>query len=288
MAKFRNFKRKGGWKRIVSAILVSVLVASLGGALISFAVRDSKTISLSSFSVGGLNENGEYIADDKSIYTKDAFECIGLRVQPDFESQVTYDVYYYDYDERLVHVEKGLSSVYDEDFPLAQYCRIVIHPEIPEGTSASDFKIKWYQVRGYADDVKITVDRKQEYLYGNCVNLYNDDNAVRGKGFGGAVGAKIEFIDNVNSAKCSEEISIDANCKFVDVYVRNREMAAMSSSTVVITSDDGIVIASNSVNTSDYNAGEWVKYSLEIPDGYDDVSLYTKMYETLECYIFAY
>lgn len=167
MAKFR---RKASWKRIVCAVLVTVLVASLGGALISFAVRDTKTIPSSAFSVGGLNENGKYIADDKSIYTKEAFECIGLRVQPDFESQVTYDVYYYDYDDRLVEVKKGLSSVYDEDFPLAQYCRIVIHPEIPEDTTKSEFKIKWYQVSGYADDIKITVDRKQEYLYGDCVS----------------------------------------------------------------------------------------------------------------------
>lgn len=293
MAKYRNFKRKASWKRIVSIVLVTVLVVSLGGTLISFLAKNSKTIPSSVFSVGGLNEEGTYSPTEHSIYTKEAFECIGLRVQPDFESQVTYDVYYYDYDERLVEVKKGLSSVYDEDFPLAQYCRIVIHPEIPEGTAKADFKIKWYEVSKYANDIKITVDRKQEYLYGDCVNLYVDENSTKNTGFIGIVGEafNISTDDSMRSVKCSEKITIEPSWKYIDVYFRNVKNNNLNSQAVVVTDADNIVVAKGGftdLNPSMYVAEEWNKVTIEIPREYEGLSLYIRMYEDIECYAFGY
>ena len=286
MAKYR---RKKSWKSIICAVLIVTLVASLGGVIISFAAKDSKTIPSSVFSVGGLDENGKYMADDKSIYTKEVFECIGLRVQPDFESLVTYDVYYYDYDERLVEAKTGLTEVYDEDFPLAQYCRIVIHPEIPEDVEKSEFKIKWYQVNKYANELKITVDKKQEYLYSNCVNLYNDENATKGSGFTSALGGKFA-ITEIESVKCSEKITVDPSWNFVDVYVRNINVKNVNSQAVVITDADNIVVATGGLSVDDfnYNVGEWVKFTVEIPEDYEGLSLYVRMYQDCECYVFGY
>ncbi len=300
-----KFKRKTNWKRIVCAVLVTVLVVSLGGALISFAVKDTRTIPSSAFKVGGLDENGKYVADGKSIYTKKAFECIGLRVQPDFENQLTYDVYYYDYDERLVEVKKGLTDVYDEDYPLAQYCRIVIHPEFPEESvgnkkdtetkwyekifKKNEDKIKWYEVDKYADNFKITVDRKQEYLYKNSVNLYNEENVSEDKGFNATVGDKLT-ITEVKGAKCSERISLDPSWEFIDLYIRNVNNTNVNSQAIVITDEDDTVLVSKMITAEsiEYSKGEWARITIEIPSDSGALSLYVRMYEEVECYIFGY
>ena len=281
--------RKLKLKKLISAILVIAAVAALGGGVIALAKRDTKTIYSNAFSVGALDDNGEYTPNERAIYTKERFECIGLRVEPDFESQVTYDVYYYDYDDRLVHTVKGLSEVYDEDFPLAQYARIVIHPEIPEGVSKSDFKVKWYEVGKYADDVKITVDREQKYLYGNCVNLYNDANSLEGMAFSSDIGSVFKMQETVG-AKCSERIALSDNYSYVDVFVRSvdEHYSSITSYTVVITNEDDVVVAKAGVSSDQYTPGEWIKVTIEIPSEYEDLSLYTRMRKDVECYIFGY
>ena len=118
MARFRFKFRRRSWKRIISAVLVTVLVVSLGGALIHALSNDTKTIH-PRFSVGALDENGYYVENDQCIYTKDAFEAVGLRVEPDFETNVTYDIYFYDYAERLLEAKMGLTRVFDEEVQLA-------------------------------------------------------------------------------------------------------------------------------------------------------------------------
>ena len=95
MAKRKfNFKSMKTWKK---ALLIGLAGLTIVGAIagISALFREKDTneqpkveISASAFSVGGLSSDGKYIETDGSIYTKDAFECQGLTITPDFETML--------------------------------------------------------------------------------------------------------------------------------------------------------------------------------------------------------
>lgn len=96
MARFKRSKNK------IVIIILSILL-SIGGIFGAIALfggfeKDTKEIKSSVFSVGGLDNSGNYVETDTSIYTKDAFECKGLKIEVDFESTVTYAIYFYDAD----------------------------------------------------------------------------------------------------------------------------------------------------------------------------------------------
>ena len=277
-------------KSIISIVLVIALIIASCGVLGTIFKIDTKTIHSSAFKVGGLDETtGEYKNDNQSIYTKNSFKCVGLRVEPDFESNVVYDVYYYDHDERLIEVVPGLTSVYDEDFPMAEYARIVIHPEIPEDVKANDFEVKIWDIPEIAGKLKITVNRNQEHLYGECINLYNDDAAQKGYTIDAEnanVGNAVSIIEGENF-KVSEKIELDADFEYVDVYIRASYYGS-STGVIIVTSSDDKVVSKSWYNASDFTAGEWCKVTVEIPESDVDQALYIRLPITAECYIFGY
>ena len=285
MAKRFKTKRKISWKKLISAIaVVVILLGSIAG--IRACVKDeTKTIGASAFSRGGLDENGKYVETDKSIYTKEVFACIGLRVEPDFESKVTFDVYYYDHDERFVSSKLNLSSVYDEDVPMAKYARIVIHPQVDE--DEKDFKISLFDIRDYANDLKITVDKEQKYPH-YSVDLYDESKVTIGKSFDQH--GSDEYVTYFDSEYCkvTEEISITGEYKYFDIYVRRAGKIGMYAVSVVAADSDNKVIARQSFNYSDYDAGEWCKMTLEVPDNEADMYLLVRMHKESECRIFGY
>ena len=99
------------WKKILSTALACLVLVGAVGAVAAFATNDSKPAG-AVFKVGGLDPvTGKYVKTDKSIYTEKAFECIGLRIEPDFDSTVKYDVYYYDADGNLLETHVGLTEI---------------------------------------------------------------------------------------------------------------------------------------------------------------------------------
>lgn len=160
-----NYKTKSKIKTVVLVIVILGILATAVAGVVALSKKETKTISSFSFSRGALDENGEYIASEQSIYTKEAIDCNGLRIVPDFEAKMTYDVYFYTKDDVFMEAEKGLKGVYDDEGegPSEMYAkaRIVIHPEIPEDVKTEDFKIKAVDIFGYANGLVITVDKEQ-------------------------------------------------------------------------------------------------------------------------------
>ena len=284
-------------------MLATLLVASLTGALISALGKDTKTIH-PRFSVGALDENGYYVENDQSIYTKKAFEAVGLRVEPDFESNVTYDIYFYDYAERLIEAKTGLTRVFNEDVELAQYARIVIHPEIPEDISEDEFKIKWYQITGYANKLKITVDRKQEELidrddkdYGP--NLFDASKSTENSSISTAIGSEIELVlyepGMYPDTSCSEKIVLDSSYEHVDIVFRytgsNPKIfcAIISELNIVLNSDH---CSSGSEYLDSVEEGDLVTLSFDIAEYqklYSEVSMYVSYSDSInELFVFGY
>lgn len=162
---------KANWKNILSAVLVGALLIGVVVGVTSLLNKDTKKIPSSAFGVGGIDENGNYEKSDVSIYTKDMFECQGLTIEPDFEATGTYKVFYYDANKNFLGSTDELEAtegVYTkgDDFIVAKYARIMITPGIPvdeDGNVEEDFKIRFYEVVGYANDYTITVNKKQDF-----------------------------------------------------------------------------------------------------------------------------
>ena len=284
MAKIK-FKKNGKFKKIICFVLVAAVVVALGAFAVGFTKKDTKTIGASAFSVGSLDENGKYVEDKQSIYTEEAFECIGLRIAPDFEAKLTYDVYYYDYNEKLIEAKTGLTEVYDEDFPLAKLCRVVIHPAIPEGETARNFDIGYFEKIKFAKEVTITVDRNQKYPYSDSVNLYVADNAQLGKTFNSDA-ASVLLTDDAAS-KVSEEITVTGDYDYYDVYVKKSDVSAKLA-VVIASGEENTILARELADLSNVSDGEWCKITIFVPDFENEAYLLVRMPSASECYVYGY
>ncbi len=189
MKRFRFNKIK--WDKILSAALVIVLLVGCVAGLA--AIFSSKTTDVSDFEFkkGALDSAGFYIESDTSIYTKDLIECQGLVIEPDFEATGKYQVFYYGENKAFIGasalLDAHLDGMYEKgnNFAFAKYCRIVISPDTPtdnDGFSVEDWKIHFWEVAGYADDYKITVNKNQKYSLSNAFESCTDLANVLGEG----------------------------------------------------------------------------------------------------------
>ena len=170
--------RKKDIEQIFSVILVAALLVACISGLSALFNKKTTTISPTVFSVGGVDEDGVHENVKTSIYTKDLIECQGLTIEPDYEADGKYQVYYYNAMKEYLGTSGELraeSGIYKkgETFSGAKYCRIVITPDVPEDFDGDEFKIRFYEVLGYAKDYNITVDKKQKSVdyYINMNNL---------------------------------------------------------------------------------------------------------------------
>ena len=155
--KFRTNKSK---KTILNIVLIALSCILVFGLVFGIAKtvgdKDTKTIH-PSFSVGSLTADGKYQESENQIYTKKAFECIGLNVALDFDAEITYQIFFYNYDGSFLVATPSLSEHYKDGAPLlATHARIVITPN-------EDEEIKFYEVGGYANQLSIKVDKVQGF-----------------------------------------------------------------------------------------------------------------------------
>lgn len=188
-------------KSIISGILLVAIIAGVLALAGSLLGKETKTISSTEFSVGGINAQGNYVESKTSIYTKDMFECQGLSIEPDFEATGTYKVFYYDSNKNFIGATDELNAedgVYTrgDDFVNAQYARIMITPDVPvdeDGNEVEDFKIRFYEVTSYASDYTITVNKEQKG------NVYSE-NLMKVKGYGLYENNGFTSLENANHA----------------------------------------------------------------------------------------
>ena len=166
-----RYRKKIKWKNLLSTVLAVLLFAGAFIGIVNVSNRDTKSVSALSFKLGAVDETGIFVKSETSIYTKDMFECQGLKIEPDFEATSTYQVFYYGEDKTFLGATdtlKASDGIYEmgDEFAEAKYARIVITPETPvdeDGKLVKDFKIHSYQVAGYANDYTITVNKNQTF-----------------------------------------------------------------------------------------------------------------------------
>ena len=309
----RNFKPKGKLAKVISVIAIFAVIIGACAWIAAIAKKDTETIGASAFSRGDLNEKGEYVKSDKAIYTEDGFLCKGLIIEPEFESQVTYDVYYYDKSGTFIEAKKGLSSVYNEDYPLAYKARIVIHPDIPEDVDSDEFKIHFYEIIKYAKHINITVDKNQKYNYEGLMNLYDSSKVIADQTF--IIDADVtswsskelrELTASTGQVSVTDKIVVDGSFNTFDVYLY-LESNESRYGTIGIFGADGKLLYKKGYGRNGYLYENfdpssvtkpcWVKLTLEIPelDSYEGVHAMVCIPVATDsgapetpCYIFGY
>ena len=209
------------WKNIISIALAALVLFGAVGAVASFATNDTKTIGFGEFEIGSLNEvDGQYVEDKTAIFTKDAFECQGLKVKPEFDSDVTYQIFWYNEDELYLDCTQKTtlkSAQFVGDTPeLAKYARIVIFPSQldDEGKQIKDFKVSIFDIPGIVKNLKITVNKEQNYEEYNLLEnlkLYNS-----------SMGTKNEILLNGNNV-------LIENVSFSTSYTTNLNDATVAA-----------------------------------------------------------
>lgn len=270
-------------KKIFCIILAIVLGVLAFGTITTVFANDSQPAG-AIFKVGALDpETGEYIENDKTIYTEKAIKCNGLRIEPDFDSTVTYDVYFYDENDVLLYNQLGLKKVFVNEFELAEYARIVIHPEIPEDVKEKDFKVDIFDVVKYSDMLDITIS-KEEAVY-DFNNLYNEKTMIKGYtivGDGGSIDGSANYIES-NNSKVSPLIKIDSDEDVLDVWITH-ELPPVYTSFVIFYDENDQYITCNSEEIESFDDTGWKRLSFEIPE--NAVGVVYLLPIDAECYSF--
>lgn len=164
-----NLKSKRTWKKIGTIVLSVVLaLGSVVGitTLIQKIEEDTLKTVVPTYSVGGLNtDTGDWEETNSSIYTKNAFECQGLKITPNFDSTISYKVFFYDSNENFIRSTEELTGNYLNTSLSAKYARILIVPK-------NDDKVSWYETLKYSTQLKIEVSKSQ---------VINVKNLIKGK-----------------------------------------------------------------------------------------------------------
>ena len=287
MARFST--KRINFKGIIAGVVAVVVIIGAIAGIAALTKNTTKTIGSGAFKVGDLNANGEYAASEQTVYTEQAFDCRGLRVESNFEFKGTYDVYYYDNDGRFIEAVEDLKGTYDEDYPFAVKARIVVNPEIPDGVKASEFKINFWEVAKYASSIKITVDKDQSEIY-DFVDQYDAENVSTGVDFGTLTkGEVLELTEDGNeTVKITEKISVSEDYSGYDVFIRVDELAEnMRSIGLYATSADDKLVSSLSFNMNDVKAGEWVRITFDAPKANGDLYFRLRLPIDAECHIFG-
>lgn len=161
-----RIKTKGIIKKIALVLAGVVALSAVGfgvAKLVEFVKDDLKTIS-PVFDVGNLGTDGKFVDDESTLYTKEAFQCDGLQIKLDFDSQIEYQIYFYDDLDNFIESTEVLSAAYSETVHDG-YARIVIMP-----TNDEDEKISFTERVTYPGQMTIKVAKEQNVEYYNVFN----------------------------------------------------------------------------------------------------------------------
>lgn len=254
--------------KIMSVILVIATIVGIGALVSHFvsnkADEDGRVEVNLSYEIGGLTAYGKYAETKESIYTKEAFKCDGLYIEPEFDATITYQVFFYDGLGNFISSTASLEGYYTDEIPAdSSYARIVITPKWDKD---EEKKINIFQVNKYAKQLNVKVSNEsREYVTEfNEIALTDATNFTLDSGcYYGKDGSRVEF-----SSYTSYIFVASKSCKF---YMESSEAAVQY---VIIKSDgtanryqkyDGTWLDGEE-NTFDLNSGDKVIISTTASD----------------------
>ena len=230
-----TIRKKRKFKAIISTFLC---LALLGGAVFGISKllkndTDTTEIKNSAFAVGALDEEGKYVENKQTLYTKEMFRCDGLTVELDKKCTSTYQIFFYNYFGEFVDATEILSDDFDEEIsPAFVYAKVMVIPEIPEGEKIVDFKISFFEKAKYLDGITITVDNDQDD--GNFIGEIDDGVIYEIS----EDGKSIVSVENADfSSYFMSGVSLDLYVKNVgadDIYITTTDDGAGNYSIVTL------------------------------------------------------
>ena len=168
-----NFKRKRTFRKFLSLFMCCLLDfgAVMGTVAITKTIKEDTKVIRPLFSVGGLDDSGKFKSTTASIYTKDAFECKGLSVKLDFDSNVKYQAFYYNKLGEFVSKSEVFTKSNEFTLPSGvTHARFVIYPIWSADVDKEDRVCHWYDVSKYSSQIEIRVLKEQGTKKGNIIN----------------------------------------------------------------------------------------------------------------------
>ena len=189
----------------------------------------------------------------------------------------------------------GMSDVYEQDCSFAEYCRIVIHPQIPEDVDEDEFEIGIFDITKYTSMLNITVSKDKDECEYDFVNYYKSENAITGKVYENPTSATW----NADTMKDGEGMliteKIDVKTKYEKYHIwMYAETDSTSAVAFAVFDEEGNVyeykLSSGNLGTLN-GKPRWVKYTLDVSDIKDADGLYIRgtFQNTVEkVYIYGY
>lgn len=157
MSSFKKRMSANNIKWLVSLFLIAILSVAVVFAFVKID-KNEKTRTLGSniftYSVGLIDTEGKFEQGTSSIYTKDFTSVDGLTVEIKDDATITYKLFFFDKDEKLVEMTSALSSDYDSSLTpeTAEYFKIMITP-------TNDAEVSWFEIGTYAKQLTVTVNK---------------------------------------------------------------------------------------------------------------------------------
>lgn len=138
---------------LIVALALIVAVAAL------FVKLDRQTTTTTiggeAYSIGTIDETGEYAEGDTAIYLRNGITTDGLKCELADDAQIKYQLFFYDADGAFLEASEELTSDWNGSAPEgAESVKIMITP-----TEDEDGKVSLIEVLGYADQLTVTVNK---------------------------------------------------------------------------------------------------------------------------------
>lgn len=144
----------------VAIALVALLVVAIIPTLFNPADDSGYNKVNVTYEVGSIDETGVFAEDECALYSKKLIECTGFKLTADFDSNIEYEVHYYDED------DKWISSVKSSDLQLE-----VAVGDMPEGATGIRIVIRPLE----DDNEKIGLFERSKYANQLTVQITTEE-----------------------------------------------------------------------------------------------------------------
>ena len=145
--------------RVKWAVVLIVALALIAAVAALFVKLDRQTTTTTiggeAYSIGTIDETGEYAEGDTAIYLRNGITTDGLKCELADDAQIKYQLFFYDADGGFLEASEELTSDWNGSAPEgAESVKIMITP-----TEDEDGKVSLIEVLGYADQLTVMVSR---------------------------------------------------------------------------------------------------------------------------------
>lgn len=133
-------KTKRTLKKVLTVVLAVLTLGAVASLITSLVAREENEIH-PTFEIGGLDTNGEYEECKDKLFTPDVIEYNEFSVALDFQTDMKYQLYFYDENDEFVSKSEVLDNKYVETTDETKYVRILLLPTWEDDVKEEDRKL---------------------------------------------------------------------------------------------------------------------------------------------------